>query len=78
MQIQSFDVSDFNPKTAKIEIQRLELREGHFCLYGTLFSTEEIVSMPALPAACGYSRLKSCDYARKTSEWGKKLLHLII
>ena len=34
-----------------------------FVVHGIIFSTEEIVSMPAPPAACGYARLKPCDYA---------------
>ena len=60
---QRLQVSDFSPKTAKIKIQRLGLRGGTFVPHETLFSTEEIVSMPAPPAACGYARLKPCVYA---------------
>ena len=71
-QIYSFNVSKSENSVCKFRIFIQKQPKSRFSAWnwggvtfvvdGTLFSTEEIVSMPAPPAACGYARLKPCDY----------------
>ena len=86
-QIYRFDVSKSENSVCKFRILAQKQPKSRFSAWdwggvtfvanGTLFWSEEIVSMPAPPAACGYARLKPCDYAgRKRPALLEKLIDL--